>query len=270
MTNNNADPTPAPRKRRGRTIFVDGPPERGNATAEELTWPVVSFVQRGRSVFIDGPPERGNATPEELTWPVAGTGSHEGSAPRPVPASDVKPSRKPDRSWIWELLPEVRLHLAFRLRNAGLDSSIADDLVHDAAVAVFEQPLTPLPTATTEARLSYLKRKAFVRVAEYARPRFWTKTSADEFEDVRVDGPTASMDSTETSTLIKALLDKLSPGERKVIELRYFAQRTCQEIGSALGIHESTARERLNRARQHLRTLIQTDFPELADALDDK
>ena len=91
MTNNNAnpDPTPTTRKRRGRSIFIDGPPERGNATAEELTWPVVSCVPRGRSTFIDGPPERGNATAEELTWPVIETGSEVISPPRPEWVDDA-------------------------------------------------------------------------------------------------------------------------------------------------------------------------------------
>ncbi len=91
MTNNSAnpDPTPAPRKRKGRSIFIDGPPERGNATPEELTWPVVSCVQRGRSTFVDGPPERGNATVEELTWPVIGTGNQMLSPPRPAWVDDA-------------------------------------------------------------------------------------------------------------------------------------------------------------------------------------
>jgi hypothetical protein len=81
MTNDQPDqfepeqpPIPA-RRRKGRSTFIEGPPERGNATAEELTWPVVTFRQRGRSTFIEGPPERGNATAEELTWPVVSMGS---------------------------------------------------------------------------------------------------------------------------------------------------------------------------------------------------
>lgn len=61
--------------RRVNSTLLLGPPVRGNATAEELTWPVVSPVRRVNSTFLDGPPVRGNATAEEMTWPVLETGS---------------------------------------------------------------------------------------------------------------------------------------------------------------------------------------------------
>jgi hypothetical protein len=61
--------------RRVNSTLLLGPPVRGNATAEELTWPVVSPVRRVNSTFLDGPPVRGNATAEELAWPVVETGS---------------------------------------------------------------------------------------------------------------------------------------------------------------------------------------------------
>ena len=43
----------------------------GNATNEELTWPLVTAKPLGRSIYFDGPSDSGNATPEERTWPVA-------------------------------------------------------------------------------------------------------------------------------------------------------------------------------------------------------
>lgn len=46
---------------------------RGNATPEELLWPLVSPGLRVRSTFLDQPTMRGNATPDELTWPVVDT-----------------------------------------------------------------------------------------------------------------------------------------------------------------------------------------------------
>lgn len=61
--------------RRVNSTLLLGPPVRGNATAEELTWPVVSPVRRVNSTFFDGPSVRGNATAEELSWPVVETGS---------------------------------------------------------------------------------------------------------------------------------------------------------------------------------------------------
>ncbi len=60
--------------RRVNSTLLLGPPVRGNATAEELTWPVVPPTRRVHSTFFDGPPVRGNATAEELAWPVVETG----------------------------------------------------------------------------------------------------------------------------------------------------------------------------------------------------
>jgi hypothetical protein len=90
MTNEPApdEPPPVVKSTSGRvnsTLYL-GPPIRGNATAEELTWPVVQVVRRANSTLIDEPPVRGNATAEELTWPVVPTGAGIISAPRPAPA----------------------------------------------------------------------------------------------------------------------------------------------------------------------------------------
>ena len=46
----------------------------GNATAEELTWPVAAARSDVRGIVVIDPPVLGNATAEELTWPVASVG----------------------------------------------------------------------------------------------------------------------------------------------------------------------------------------------------
>jgi len=47
----------------------------GNATAEELAWPVVAARSNVRGVVLTDPPVLGNATAEELMWPVATVGA---------------------------------------------------------------------------------------------------------------------------------------------------------------------------------------------------
>jgi len=78
------------------SIFGEVPPGRygnvmvlpmagpGNATAEELTWPVVAARSDVRGTVITDPPVLGNATAEERTWPVVATGSRVISCPAPV------------------------------------------------------------------------------------------------------------------------------------------------------------------------------------------
>jgi RNA polymerase sigma-70 factor (ECF subfamily) len=55
---------------------------------------------------------------------------------------------------------------------------------------------------------------------------------------------------------IRGALDRLKPSERDVLVLRYVAELSHREIGTACGLDEPAARKRLSRALAHLRTVI--------------
>lgn len=67
-------PAALPPRRFGTSTLILEHAEHGNATDEELTWPIVTPKPVATSTFIDGLAQIGNATAEELTWPIVKTG----------------------------------------------------------------------------------------------------------------------------------------------------------------------------------------------------
>ncbi len=62
-------------------------------------------------------------------------------------------------------------------------------------------------------------------------------------------------------------LDALPPGQRSVIELRYFMELSYQQIAEQLGVELGTVKSRLNRAIAALRSLVSTEEGVKASAL---
>ncbi len=117
-----------PRGRTRSTLYL-GPPIAGNATVEELTWPVVSAVRRVRSTFIDGPPVQGNFTHEELNMPVVDTGCEVITPSAEVLSSEAESAVRQFAGEVAALLertaPAERAAVLHRLR--GLLSDISAD-----------------------------------------------------------------------------------------------------------------------------------------------
>ena len=59
----------------------------------------------------------------------------------------------------------------------------------------------------------------------------------------------------------------LSPNHQHIIYLRYFLEFSVQDTADALEIASGTAKSRLHRALKQLRTVIETDFPELQEVV---
>jgi RNA polymerase sigma-70 factor, ECF subfamily len=68
----------------------------------------------------------------------------------------------------------------------------------------------------------------------------------------------------EASQLWKAV-QTLSVPDQQIVYLRYFLELSVAETADALNIAEGTVKSRLNRALDRLRSIIQHDFPVLAD-----
>jgi len=62
----------------------------------------------------------------------------------------------------------------------------------------------------------------------------------------------------------------LRPDGQDIIYLRYFLGLSEAEAAAALDIPAGTAKSRLSRALAHLRRVIETDYPDLRDALGDE
>jgi RNA polymerase sigma-70 factor (ECF subfamily) len=66
------------------------------------------------------------------------------------------------------------------------------------------------------------------------------------------------LEAAETREEILAALDRLSPGQRAAIVMRYFLDMSDVEVSQRLAVPPGTVRRRLHDARQRLRRLLTT------------
>ncbi len=66
------------------------------------------------------------------------------------------------------------------------------------------------------------------------------------------------LETSETRDEILAALEKLSPGQRAAIVMRYFLDLSDAEVSQRLAVPPGTVRRRLHDARQRLRRLLTT------------
>jgi len=77
-----------------------------------------------------------------------------------------------------------------------------------------------------------------------------------EQEVVVMQGIETSDDWRRIETGLDAALNELDQTDRDAVLLRFFEQRSLKDVGSALGMEEDTARKRVSRALEKLRTLL--------------
>ena len=80
-------------------------------------------------------------------------------------------------------------------------------------------------------------------------------------EDVRQipddsDTPETSLDRSDTSAILRACVQKLSPAHREIITLVYYHEKSVEEVGQIIGIPQSTVKTRMFYARKQLAELL--------------
>ncbi|MCP3393155.1 sigma-70 family RNA polymerase sigma factor [Bradyrhizobium sp. CCGB12] len=80
-------------------------------------------------------------------------------------------------------------------------------------------------------------------------------------EDVRqipddCDTPETSLDRNDTSAILRACVQKLSPAHREIINLVYYHEKSVEEVGQIIGIPQSTVKTRMFYARKQLADLL--------------
>ena len=80
-------------------------------------------------------------------------------------------------------------------------------------------------------------------------------------EDVRqiadgCDTPETSLDRSDTSAILRACVQKLSPAHREIINLVYYHEKSVEEAGEIIGIPQSTVKTRMFYARKQLADLL--------------
>ena len=143
------------------------------------------------------------------------------------------------------------------LRVLG-NGSAAQDVVQDVFVELWSHPDRYDPAAGSlrtylmvlaRHRAVDLLRSELRRVAR--QERHYRLTPADPA--VSADGEVLAA---ETASAVRAAVQLLPDGQRRVVELAYFEGMTCREVASAMGIPEGTAKSRLRLAMAKLETVL--------------
>ena len=143
-------------------------------------------------------------------------------------------------------------------RRTG-DFHIAEDITQDTFLQVY-QKLETLEDLTQFSRWLY----AIVNrlcIAWYRKNRIHTESFEETDEsEIESDAYSQYVASEQVKTtaivqrdVVQKLLTKLKDSDRQVVTLHYFNEMTYSEIGSYLGVSESTIKSRLHRARKRLK-----------------
>jgi RNA polymerase sigma factor (sigma-70 family) len=99
--------------------------------------------------------------------------------------------------------------------------------------------------------------------AEIRKLRAYARSGGDDVFDDDVDRVDGRIDAAAIRGRLAATLAELPAAERDVLLLVAWADLSCQDAASALGIPAGTARSRLHRARQRMRAALDLTDPAL-------
>ena len=129
----------------------------------------------------------------------------------------------------------------------------AEEIVQDA----FAEAFLSLPDHVTSFPCWLMK---VCRNLVIDRWRHKRVLSPDEPKDLSGgESPEEVLLGQERTAMLYLALQKIPPGERDLLALYYFAQRPTGEIAAILGISPAAVRQRLVRARAHLRRIMEDD-----------
>ena len=142
-------------------------------------------------------------------------------------------------------------------RRTG-DFHIAEDITQETFLQVY-QKLETLEEPTQFSRWLH----AIVNrlcIAWYRKNRIHTESFEEtDYSEIEIDAYSRYVAAEQVKTtaivqsdVVQELLTKLKESDRQVVTLHYFKEMTYSEIGSYLGVSESTIKSRLHRARKRL------------------
>jgi RNA polymerase sigma-70 factor, ECF subfamily len=143
------------------------------------------------------------------------------------------------------------------LRVLG-NGSAAQDVVQDVFVELWSHPDRYDPTAGS--LRTYLIVLARHRAVDLLRSELRRVARQERhYRLTPVEPPGAPGDevmAAETASVVRAAVQLLPDGQRRVVELAYFEGLTCREVANAMGIPEGTAKSRLRLAMAKLETVL--------------
>jgi RNA polymerase sigma factor (sigma-70 family) len=145
------------------------------------------------------------------------------------------------------------------------NSADTDDVIQEVFVTIYRKLNTFQGKSSLRSwiySIAINKSKDYLRSWQSRNKRLKEKLTTsqhDYIHDSNVETPEElTMKQDESSNLLKLLL-MLPVKYREVLILFYFKDFSTKEIGTTLGMKETTVRTRLNRGREQLRRLLSTE-----------
>lgn len=177
----------------------------------------------------------------------------------------VQKANNGDQKAYAELLDRYRDAIYYMLLKMVNNTSDAEDLTIEAFGKAFKniQQYTPNYAFST-----WLFKIATNNCIDFIRKRKANHVSLDQNDDEQerasmdiqapVMDPEETMINDQKIKLMRAIVDKLKPRYRKLIELRYFKELSYEEIADELELPIGTVKAQLFRARELLYNILKT------------
>lgn len=194
------------------------------------------------------------------------TGDGQVAQADPAESDLVRRARRGDEA-AWEALVRRYQEPVFRLAYLILgDAADAEDAAQEAfirawaALVRFDEtrPLRPWLLSIV-ANLARNRRRSV--------GRYWAALQRAFLSEPHHHEPPPAGTPASDARRLREAVERLRPDARDVIYLRYFLGLSEAETAATLAIPPGTAKSRHSRALAQLRAVIETDYPDLRDAL---
>ena len=164
-----------------------------------------------------------------------------------------------------ELMTQFFSYAALPLYKYALKLLGNPTYAEDAVQATFMQLLQyfdNIRTFSNERFLGYARKVLLHQCATIARQQEKFPVSEDlgKNEPDPAEPVVDFVERRATREEIRICIEKLSPRYRFILYLKYFENRSCDEIGSIMGLKESNVRTLLTRARTQLKLIYMRDI----------
>jgi len=146
----------------------------------------------------------------------------------------------------------IQLVHSAALRQVG-DPALAEEVVQSVFTDLARSAPTLGPRAVIPSWLYQVTRRTAIDVVRGESRRAAREKAAMQLAEDRQ--PARPWDS--IAPILDEAMQRLSEADRTALLIRYFEDRSLQEVGAVLGISDDAAQKRVQRALERLRTLLQ-------------
>lgn len=176
----------------------------------------------------------------------------------------VLQARKGEQNAFSELYRQTYNSVYQSIRALVKDEDAAQDLVHDSYIKGFQN----LDKLDDPAKFTaWMKRLASNTALDYLkkkRPALFSERVDENGEEIDLrhadadlsHQPDAVLDRQETTRLMNAILDTLSPEQRLALSMLYYEERSIREIAEVMNCSENTVKSRLNYGRKKVEAAV--------------